>query len=39
MARLRERLELPESDLFRTAQEVLEDAYRTQGARIAYEVT
>jgi uncharacterized protein (DUF488 family) len=39
MARLREMLGLPERDLFRSAVEVLEDAYRIQGARIAYEVT
>jgi uncharacterized protein (DUF488 family) len=38
MARLRELLGLPESDLFRSEAEVLEDAYRLQGARIAYEV-
>ena len=30
-------LRLPESDLFRTPEEVLEDAYRMQGDRIAYE--
>ncbi|HTS66206.1 MAG TPA: DUF488 domain-containing protein [Candidatus Acidoferrales bacterium] len=35
--RLRDQLNLPESDLFRTPQEVLEDAYRLQGERIAYE--
>jgi uncharacterized protein (DUF488 family) len=39
MARLRQRLGLPESDLFRTPAEVLDDVYRLQGARIAYEVT
>jgi len=39
MARLRELLGLPVSDLFRSEAEVLEDAYRHQGARIAYEVT
>jgi uncharacterized protein (DUF488 family) len=39
MARLREQLGLPATDLFRTESEVLEDAYRLQGARIAYEVT
>ena len=38
MERLRGQLKLPESDLFRTPQEVLEDAYRMQGDRIAYEV-
>jgi len=37
LARLRERLRLPESDLFRSEEEVLEDAYRMQGERIAYE--
>jgi uncharacterized protein (DUF488 family) len=35
--RLREKLHLPESDLFRTPADVLEDAYRMQGERIAYE--
>jgi uncharacterized protein (DUF488 family) len=39
MARLRELLGLPASDLFRSEAEVLEDAYRMQGARIAYDVT
>jgi uncharacterized protein (DUF488 family) len=39
MSRLRDRLGLPASDLFRSEAEVLEDAYRLQGARIAYEVT
>jgi hypothetical protein len=39
MARLRELLGMPASDLFRSEAEVLEDAYRLQGARIAYEVT
>ena len=38
MARLREKLGLPVSDLFRTAAEVIEDAYRIQGERIAYEI-
>jgi uncharacterized protein (DUF488 family) len=38
MERLRERLGLPESDLFRTPEQVIEDAYRLQGDRIAYEV-
>lgn len=37
MERLRTQLKLPESDLFRTPAEVLEDAYRMQGDRIAYE--
>ena len=37
MQRLRDQLKLPESDLFRTPEEVLEDAYRLQGERIAYE--
>jgi len=30
-------LNLPESDLFRSHEDVLEDAYRLQGNRIAYE--
>ena len=38
MERLREQLKMPESDLFRTPEDVLEDAYRMQGERIAYEV-
>ena len=38
MHRLREQLQLPESDLFRTPEDVIEDAYRMQGDRIAYEV-
>jgi len=38
MERLRGMLKLPESDLFRTAEDILEDAYRMQGERIAYEV-
>jgi uncharacterized protein (DUF488 family) len=37
LIRLREKLHLPESDLFRSPQEVMEDAYRMQAARIAYE--
>jgi uncharacterized protein (DUF488 family) len=38
MARLRKLLGLPESDLLRSEVEVLEDAYRIQGQRIAYEL-
>ena len=38
MERLREKLKLPDCDLFRTAEDVIEDAYRMQGERIAYEV-
>jgi len=37
LARLREKLNLPEYDLFRSPEEVNEDAYRLQGERIAYE--
>jgi uncharacterized protein (DUF488 family) len=37
VARLREKLRLPECDLFRSPEEVIEDAYRMQGERIAYE--
>jgi len=37
LARLREKLRLPEADLFRSPEEVVEDAYRMQGERIAYE--
>src|SRR5262249_19742384 len=36
MRRLRKLLGLPESDLFRSEAEVLDDAYRMQGQRIAY---
>jgi uncharacterized protein (DUF488 family) len=39
MKRLRAELHLPESDLFRTPEEVIADAYRMQGERIAYEAT
>ena len=38
LIRLRERLHLPESDLFRSPAEVMEDVYRMQGERIAYEM-
>jgi uncharacterized protein (DUF488 family) len=34
--RLRDNLRLPERDLFRTREDVLDDAYRLQGDRIAY---
>jgi uncharacterized protein (DUF488 family) len=34
--RLAAKLRLPERDLFRTREDVLEDAYRLQGDRIAY---
>lgn len=34
--RLADKLRLPERDLFRTREDVLEDAYRLQGDRIAY---
>jgi uncharacterized protein (DUF488 family) len=37
LIRLREKLHLPESDLFRSPEEIIEDAYRMQGERIAYE--
>ena len=37
LERLRAQLKLPESDLFRTTKDVLDDAYRMQGERIAYE--
>jgi uncharacterized protein (DUF488 family) len=37
LARLREKLKLPECDLFRTSDEMIEEAYRMQGERIAYE--
>ena len=37
LVRLREKLHLPENDLFRSPEEVIEDAYRMQGERIAYE--
>jgi uncharacterized protein (DUF488 family) len=36
-ARLLRLLNLPEQDLFRSHEEILEDAYRIRGARIAYE--
>lgn len=35
--RLLRLLDLPDQDLFRSHQEILEDAYRIRGARIAYE--
>ena len=38
LARLREKLKLPECDLFRTPEDILEEAYRLQGERIAYEL-
>jgi uncharacterized protein (DUF488 family) len=37
LARLRELLGLPEQDLFRSREEVVEDAYRLQERRIAYD--
>ena len=37
LERLREKLKLPEYDLFRSPEEVIEDAYRRQGERIAYQ--
>lgn len=37
LARLRTKLRLPEYDLFRSPEDVIEDAYRMQGDRIAYE--
>ena len=37
MARLLRLLDLPDQDLFRSHDEILEDAYRIRGARIAYE--
>ena len=37
MTRLLRLLHLPDQDLFRSHEEVLEDAYRIRGARIAYE--
>jgi uncharacterized protein (DUF488 family) len=37
MARLLKQLKLPEDDMFRSKQELLEEAYRMQGERIAYE--
>ena len=38
LARLREKLKLPECDLFRTPEDIIEEAYRLQGERIAYEL-
>jgi uncharacterized protein (DUF488 family) len=38
MDRLRCELKLPVSDLLRSAPEILEDAYRIQGQRMAYEI-
>jgi len=37
MGRLCAQLKLPQSDLFRTREDVIEEAYRIQGGRIAYE--
>lgn len=37
LVRLREKFHLPENDLFRSPEEVIEDAYRMQGERIAYQ--
>ncbi len=37
LARLRAKLKLPEYDLLRSPEDVIEDAYRMQGERIAYE--
>jgi uncharacterized protein (DUF488 family) len=37
--RLRRQLRLPEADLFRSYEEILTDAYRSQEERIAYEPT
>jgi len=37
MARLLRQLNLPASDMFRTPEETLADAYRLHGARIAYQ--
>lgn len=37
VARLLRRLKLPDRDLFRSHEEVVEDAYRVQGERIAYQ--
>jgi hypothetical protein len=39
MERLIAVLKIPGEHMFRTAEEVLEDAYRKQGDRIAYEAT
>ena len=36
LARLVRQLKMPECDLFRSRDDVLDDAYRMQGARIAY---
>lgn len=36
MTRLKRKLSLADADLFRTPQQVLDDAYAMQGARIAY---
>jgi uncharacterized protein (DUF488 family) len=38
LGRLREKLKLPECDLFRTPEDIIEEAYRLQGERIAYEL-
>jgi len=37
IARLFEQLRLPEDDMFRSKQELLEEGYRAQGERIAFE--
>ena len=37
MERLAQQLHLPEADLFRSHEEILADAYRLQGRRIAYD--
>jgi uncharacterized protein (DUF488 family) len=37
MLRLREKLHMPEGDLFRSPDEILEDTYRAQGRRIGFE--
>jgi hypothetical protein len=37
LARLLAKLKLPDYDLFRSPEDVIEDAYRMQGNRIAYE--
>jgi uncharacterized protein (DUF488 family) len=37
LSRLLRQLHLPEQDLFRSREEVIEEAYRIQGERIAYD--
>jgi uncharacterized protein (DUF488 family) len=37
LSRLLRQLHLPEQDLFRSCEEVIEEAYRIQGERIAYD--